>query len=117
MMKKIPLFLILLFTTLSVSLSAQKVKYQKINFVVSGKCDMCKSKIETAAKSVEGVKTARWNVINGNMKVKFNPEITNLDEIQKSIALIGYDTEKYRAEDEVYENLHYCCKYERKPEK
>lgn len=116
-MKNIHIILLLFFSIFSFQISAQKVKNQKGNFAVSGNCDMCTSKIETAARSIEGVKTARWNVINGNMKVKFNPEITNLDEIQKSIALIGYDTEKYKAEDEVYENLHYCCKYERKPEK
>ena len=116
-MKNIQIILLLVFSIFSFQISAQKVKNQKETFEVSGNCDMCKSKIETAAKSVEGVKTARWNVINGNMKVKFNPEITNLNEIQKSIALIGYDTEIYRAEDEVYEKLNYCCKYARKPEK
>jgi len=34
-----------------------------------------------------------------------------------SLPLIGYDIEKYREEDEMYENLHYYCRYERKPEK
>ena len=43
--------------------------------------------------------------------------LTSSDEIQKAISYIGYDTEKYRAEDEVYEELHYCCQYERKPKK
>ena len=51
------------------------------------------------------------------MKVKFNPSLTSSDEIQKTISNIGYDTEKYRIEDEVYEQLHYCCQYERKPKK
>ncbi|MGY8950839.1 MAG: heavy-metal-associated domain-containing protein [Flavobacteriales bacterium] len=108
-MKKIQLFLILTFTVLSISLSAQKVKYQKTNFLVSGNCEMCKTKIESAAKSVEGV--------NRKMKVKFNPEITSIDQIQKAIATIGYDTEKFRADDEVYDKLHYCCKYQREEKK
>ena len=102
---------------ISVSVYAQNPKYEKANFVVSGNCEMCKTKIESAAKLIEGVKTAKWNVVNGKMKVKFNPELTNLDQIQESIAEIGYDTEKYRAEDEVYNKLHYCCKYERTLEK
>ena len=44
------------------------------------------------------------------MKVKFNKDLTSIDEIQKkAISNIGYDTEKYRAPaDEVYEKLHYC---------
>ena len=112
-MKKIQLFLILTFTVLSISLSAQKVKYQKTNFLVSGNCEMCKTKIESASKSVEGVKTARWNVVNGTMKLKFNPNIITLEEIHQAIADIGYDTEKIKAEDEVYDKLHYCCKYQR----
>ena len=112
-MKKIQLFLILTFIVLSISLSAQKVKYQKTNFLVSGNCEMCKTKIESAAKSVEGVKNSSWNVVNRKMKVKFNPEITSIDQIQKAIATIGYDTEKFRADDEVYDKLHYCCKYQR----
>jgi len=116
-MKKIQLLFTLVFAVFSLSLSAQKVKYQKANFVVSGKCEMCKTKIEATAKLIEGVKTAKWNVVNGKMKVKFNPELTNLDQIQEAIAEIGYDTEKYRAEDEVYNKLHYCCKYERTLEK
>lgn len=116
-MKNIQIILLLIFSVFTFQLSAQKSKNQKESFEVSGNCDMCKSKIEIAAKSVEGVKTARWNVINGNMKVKFNPDLTSSDEIQKAIADIGYDTEKYRAEDEVYDKLHSCCKYERKLEK
>lgn len=47
------------------------------------------------------------------MKVKFNPAITNTDKIQQAIAIIGYDTEKHKAKDEVYNNLHHCCQYER----
>lgn len=116
-MKKIQLLLTLVFAVFSLSLSAQKVKYQKANFVVSGNCDMCKTKIEAAAKLIEGVKTSKWNVVNGNMKVKFNLELTNLDQIQEEITEIGYDTEKDIAADDVYNKLHYCCKYERTLEK
>jgi len=105
-------FLLLFFVS-----SAQKPKYQKEDFKVWGKCDMCKTLIEKTVKSIEGIKTARWNVVNGKMKVKFNPELTNLDDIHKAIALVGYDTELYKATDESYNNLHFCCKYERPIEK
>ena len=111
--------IILNFTLLliSISLFAQKPKYQKEDFKVWGKCEMCKTLIEKTVKSIDGVKTARWNVVNGKMKVKFNPELTNMDDIHKAIALVGYDTELYKATDESYNNLHYCCKYERPIEK
>ena len=45
------------------------------------------------------------------MKIRFNAKKTNLDIIQKSIANIGYDTELYKATDESYNNIHFCCKY------
>ena len=102
---------------ISVSVYAQKPKYEKVNFKVWGKCEMCKTTIEKAAKSVEGVKTARWNIVNGKLKVKFNPEKTNLERIQQLIASVGYDTELFKATDESYNKLHYCCKYDRKTEK
>jgi len=31
------------------------------------------------------------------------------------LAKVGHDTDEVKATDEVYENLHHCCKYERKP--
>jgi hypothetical protein len=38
---------------------------------------------------------------------------TNSDEILKRIALAGYDSEKFSAPDDVYDNLHGCCQYDR----
>jgi copper chaperone CopZ len=112
--KKIILFISVVL--ISVSVYAQKPKYEKANFKVWGKCEMCKTTIEKAAKSVEGVKTARWNIVNGKLKVKFNPEKTNLERIQQLIASVGYDTELFKATDESYDKLHFCCKYERATE-
>ena len=37
-------------------------------------------------------------------------------DIQKKIAEVGHDTEKYSADDKVYENLPGCCHYKRKKE-
>ena len=113
-MKTIKILSLFCFTLVCLTAFSQKPKWEKAKFQVSGNCDMCKTKIETAAKSVEGVKTARWNVVNGKMKIKFNNESTNADEIQQTIASIGYDTEKHKATDQVYNNLHHCCKYKRK---
>ena len=113
MKSKKNIFLVIGILLISISISAQKSKYQKENFKVFGNCEMCKATIEKAVKAVDGVKTARWNVVNGKMKIKFNPEKTNLDQIHKAIIHVGYDTELYNASDESYNKLHYCCKYER----
>ena len=37
------------------------------------------------------------------------------DDIKKKIADVGHDNSLYKATDEVYDNLHGCCKY-RDPE-
>ena len=113
-LRKILLFISVVL--ISVSMYAQKPKYEKENFKVWGKCEMCKTTIEKAAKSVEGVKTARWNMVSGKLKIKFNPEKTDLEKIQQAIAFVGYDTELFKATDESYNKLHYCCKYERPTE-
>ena len=116
-MKTLKIILFVVFSIFSCQISAQKIKNIKVVFEVSGNCDMCKTLIETTVKSLDGIRKARWNMLSKTMKVKFNPNLTSADEIQKAIADIGYDTEKYRADDEVYKELHYCCKYERKLKK
>ncbi len=113
MIKIIKTLVLVLLTLSSLNTFSQKPKWEKASFQVLGNCEMCQKKIETAAKANEGVKTARWNIVSQKMKVKFNPEVISIDTIQKSIANVGYDTEKYRADDEVYNNLHHCCHYER----
>ena len=96
------------------SFTQERVKYQKETCIVLGNCNMCKKKIEKTAKLVVGVKGAKWNVITGKLKLKFNPEMTDLVSIEKAVAGVGYDTERYKATEESYNSLHYCCKYERK---
>ena len=43
-----------------------------------------------------------------------NEEKCSLLDIKKAVAKIGHDTDEAKATDEVYENLHSCCKYDRK---
>ncbi|MDO5105556.1 heavy-metal-associated domain-containing protein, partial [Capnocytophaga sp.] len=65
---------ILIFTTLFCFfglLMAQESpnKNKKVEFPVGGNCKMCKKRIEKAAYSVKGVKSADWNVESGNMQL------------------------------------------------
>jgi periplasmic mercuric ion binding protein len=80
---------------------------------VWGTCNMCKARIEKAAK-VEGVVKAEWNKDTKILNLVYNPSIISSDAIQKKIAAVGHDTEKYRADDQVYNSLDACCHYERK---
>ena len=80
-------------------------------FKVSGNCEMCKDRIETAAKSVSGVSLAEWSSETKRLHVQFDGVKTNSDAVQKVIAKVGHDTEKYKAPDDVYKELPECCLY------
>jgi Cu(I)/Ag(I) efflux system membrane fusion protein len=83
----------------------------KQTFKVSGECEMCKDRIETAAKTVSGVKSAEWSAEKQLLHVQFDETKTNSDAIQKAIAAVGHDTEKFKASDNVYKALPECCLY------
>lgn len=84
-------------------------------FKVYGNCGMCKSKIEKAARKADGVKSAEWNEETKIFTLTYDSSKVSVDDVHKKIAAVGYDTEKERADDKVYNNLHECCKYERNP--
>jgi copper chaperone CopZ len=85
------------------------------SITVYGNCSSCKKNIEKAAKSVEGVESASWDKKKKILSVQFDEAKTSLNMIEKAIIAIGYDTENMHADDAVYEELHHCCKYDRKP--
>jgi len=81
-------------------------------FKVSGECGMCKSRIEKIARE-EGATSASWDLKTKMITVSFDPTKTSVDALSKKIASVGHDTEKYKADDKVYEALPDCCHYER----
>ena len=84
------------------------------SFKVYGNCGMCQKTIEKAAKSVDGVLSAKWNKETKIIEVQTSNKKLNTKEISKAISASGYDTEFTTAKDEVYDKLPKCCKYERK---
>ena len=78
---------------------------------VMGSCEMCKDRIEKAAKSVEGVSFASWDLEKQELHMNFDPAKTNLEAISKVIAAAGHDTDKDKAEQADYDALPSCCKY------
>ena len=84
---------------------------QHATFGVSGSCEMCKERIETAAKSVIGVVSVDWKTSDKMLHLQFDASKTNTDAVQKAIAKVGHDTEKFKASDAVYKELAECCLY------
>lgn len=80
---------------------------------VYGECGMCKSRIQKTLK-IDGIASAAWDADTKLLIVAYDPAKMSNDEIQKKIAAVGHDTEKYRAEDSIYSKLPGCCRYERK---
>ena len=90
---------------------AKMVTLQHDIFPVSGNCEMCKDRIENAARSVRGVTEATWNIETKQLDVKYDNMVTNTDDIKKAIAAVGHDTDKFKAPDDVYNKLPECCLY------
>ena len=82
-------------------------------FEVKGNCGMCKTRIEKASKSVDGVTKADWNKETKILEVSFDESKATVEKIQKVIASVGHDTPMHKAPDEVYNALPGCCKYDR----
>ncbi|MDM1402329.1 efflux RND transporter periplasmic adaptor subunit [Myroides odoratimimus] len=80
---------------------------------VKGNCDLCKERIETAAKKVKGVSTASWDVKEKVLHLNFDKKLTSKAAISKAVAKVGHDTELDKATDADYKALHSCCQFER----
>lgn len=86
-----------------------------VTFGVRGNCGMCKSTIESATMSIEGVDTASWSTESKMISINVSTEINDqfINDIHNAIAKSGYDTELSTALIEDYDKLPMCCKYNR----
>jgi periplasmic mercuric ion binding protein len=91
---------------------SKEIAMTDLSFGVRGNCGMCKSTIEKAANSVEGVASANWDVDKKKIDVSFDDTKTDAITIHKAIAASGYDTEKVAGSEEAYDGLPGCCKYD-----
>ncbi len=86
---------------------------KKEKFEVAGNCGMCKTRIEKAAQSVDGVTAAVWDKESKMLEVTFDSDKTDIHKVHLAVAKVGHDTKMHKASDEVYDKLPGCCKYER----
>lgn len=101
------LFLVAVFFS-QASLAQGKVV--KANIKVFGNCGMCKERIETALDQ-GGVKAAAWDSKTKNLEVVYNSKKITEMQIHELIAKAGHDTEKVKAQNDVYAKLPFCCLY------
>ena len=92
--------------------NSTKVTTKTESIKVMGNCGMCKTRIEKAAK-IDGVSKAEWNDETKMLTLVYDPSKVKSDDVQRKIAAVGHDTEKFKANSKVYDKLPGCCKYER----
>lgn len=114
-MKSLSIYAVILFSIFNSFTSfAQKGAVNSTATIkVWGNCEMCKKKIEKAAKS-SGATTAVWSEETKELAVTFDPAKTSTEKIQQSVAAVGYDTQDFIATDAAYKKLPGCCQYDRK---
>ena len=113
-MKKKIVLSVMVISVLSIITTFGNSKTEKIEkFKVNGTCGTCENRIEKAAKSVDGVKSADWNVKTKMMVVNFDDSKTDVHKVEIAIANAGHDTEMHKAPHEAYSKLSGCCKYDR----
>ena len=110
-------------TTLNAQIAGAKTSTVK----VYGNCGMCEKTIEKAAWE-KGVSQADWNKDTKMATITYDatktsqadilkriadPAKTSEEALLKKIAAAGYDSDNFRAPNEVYDNLHACCHYDR----
>ena len=113
-MKNLIIIAVVFLASFSVQGQEKKNKNAKYTIEVFGICGDCEKRIEDAAFSVSGVKSADWNREDNSLKLILNEQKTSLDSVQMSIAKAGYDTPSFKSLDTDYQNLPKCCQYERK---
>ena len=95
---------------------SKDIAIKEISFGVRGNCGMCKSTIEKAANSLDGVSSATWNIDQKTILVSYDSLNINELSIHNAISASGYDTEKVLGNLEAYNNLPGCCQYDHEME-
>ncbi|MDD2987277.1 DUF3347 domain-containing protein [Flavobacterium sp.] len=106
---------ILMLTVMLVSFNfcnAQIKNAQTENVKIYGNCGMCEKTIENAG-TLKNTSSVDWNKETKIASITYDSNKISKDEILKKIALAGYDSDSFLAPDDVYENLHGCCQYDR----
>ena len=113
-MKKLILATVLLLGGFSIQAQEKLNKNAKYEIEVNGSCDMCQSRIQKAAFSIAGVKSATWSIETHKFNLILNEEKATVLDVKKAVAKAGYDTDEVKATNENYDKLPGCCQYERK---
>ena len=112
-MKTIAKTFFLIVAVLFYTSSIAQIKNIKTETVkIYGNCGMCKTTIEKAG-AVKKQSKVVWDNDSKMATLTYDTKKTTQDAILKRIALVGYDSDKFLAPDNVYAKLPECCQYSR----
>ncbi len=101
--------LIFLFVQINIVLAFSQVTKHK--FWVNGVCGMCEDRIENTAIKNGNARSASWDIDSKILTVKIDESLTTLDKVKMELAFAGHDNDTYDAPQNIYDQLHHCCKY------
>ena len=113
-MKNLIIMLVVVFLGFSSQAQEKKSKYEKVSIEVNGNCEQCQKRIQNAAYSVAGVKSAIWSIETHQLDLILNKEKATVEQVKKAVAKAGHDSENEKASQDSYDKLPGCCQYERK---
>lgn len=82
---------------------------------VSGNCEMCRERIETALDR-KGILSAYWSKEEQKVFITYRNDKFEEIQLHNIVAMVGHDTEKVKADNVVYNNLPPCCHYRKEAE-
>ena len=86
------------------ALETAKIKTPEI------RCEICKAKVDTYLKRIDGVRSIAINIQRGETTVKYLTDRTNIEEIKTAIANNGFDADDIPANEDSYKRLPISCK-------
>jgi hypothetical protein len=101
--------LLLLYLVLASGIATHR-KRRKLHFksAVYAEC----VKIESSEHlDVPGIIMADWDVESKDLTIAYKTKKISGEGIHQLVADAGHDTDQIKATDEVYANIHGCCKY------
>lgn len=102
---------IALFFAAFISITAFSQKKADVTFNVSAACGMCEERIESEY-DIKGIVMADYDLKTKKLHVVYKTKyFPNILDVHKIAANAGHDTDKVKATDKAYNNLHGCCKY------
>lgn len=82
---------------------------------VKGNCGMCKTTIEQSVLKLDFIKEANWSIKTKILSLKLENSIDfNENILEETISLSGYETTNTKANQDAYNSLPQCCKYDKK---